>query len=83
MVGADMFSTTWKAVQEASYPMLVALMGYITYWLRTHIGKSNGYGPLNNQTEDLIKRISRLEKKLDSKSTATEEDESEDDSEGC
>lgn len=55
---------SWQAVKEAFYPMMIALMGYVTYWLRIHIGKSNGHGPLNKQTGDLIERISRLENEL-------------------
>lgn len=70
-----LLAQSWDALKEAFYPMAIALMGYITYWLRTHVGKSNGHGPLNNQAEDLIKRISRLEKHLDVEPT-DEEDQS-------
>ena len=75
-----MFSTSWQAVQDASPPLVLALMVYITYWLRSHVGKSNGHGPLNKQAKDLHEKISRLEQKLKDKDDESNES---DDSEGC
>ena len=73
-----MLSASWEAVQDAAPVLVLALMGYLTYWLNSHIGKSNGHGPLNKQTEDLLQKVSRLEEKLKDK----ESNES-NDSEGC
>lgn len=76
-----MLSASWEAVRDASPPLVLALMAYITYWLRSHVGKSNGHGPLNKQTEDLHKKIFRLEEKL--KIKEDESNDESDDSEGC
>lgn len=75
-----MLSTSWQAVRDASPPLVLALMAYITYWLRSHVGKSNGHGPLNKQMEDLHEKISRLEEKLREKEDKLNES---DDPEGC
>jgi len=59
-----MLSTTWKIVEESLPGLALALIGYVTFWLRTHVGKSNGHGPLNKQAAEVLDRLDRLEKRM-------------------
>lgn len=60
-----MLACMWDTILNDALPAFVlALLGYLTFWLRSHIGKSNGHGPLNKKAEDLHQKVSRLEKEL-------------------
>lgn len=77
----EAFSDNWVLVEDAVIFMLVAMMAYLTYWFKSHIGKSNGNGPLNKQAADLQKKIDLLleEKlKLEDEAKANKEKEEED-----
>lgn len=56
---------TWQVVADSAPALVLALMAYATFWLRSHIGKSNGNGPLNQQATELQKKIDELIAKID------------------
>lgn len=63
-------STTWQTVEDAAPALVLAVITYLTFWFRSHVGKSNGHGPLNQQTSQIITKLEDLEKRMSKKEDA-------------
>ena len=57
-------ASIWEALEQPTILFVTALLGYLTWWLKQHVGKSNAHGSLNKQAEDLNQKVSRLEREL-------------------
>lgn len=64
---ANILPEAWSAVEAAAPALALAIITYLTFWFRSHVGKSNGHGPLNTQTENIIKRLEELDAKIAAK----------------
>lgn len=73
---------TWSTVRDAAPGLVLALMAYATFWLRSHIGKSNGHGPLNKQATEMHEKIEVMLQRLDELLPPEQPDNKDDENDG-